>query len=90
VTLRPNAGHGLLIHVVFLDHTQRRTRVGRTHLDELSARHRDYLTTQNVHNRQTSMPPVGFEPTISAGERPQTYALDLAATVTGIGNTYHS
>ena len=26
--------------------------------------------------QQTSMPPVGFEPTISAGERPQTYALD--------------
>jgi hypothetical protein len=24
---------------------------------------------------------VGFEPTISAGERPQTYALDRAATV---------
>ena len=30
------------------------------------------------------MPPVGFEPTISAGERPKTYALDRAAT--GIGN----
>ena len=29
------------------------------------------------------MPLVGFEPTISAGERPQTYALDRAAT--GIG-----
>jgi len=29
------------------------------------------------------MPPVGFEPTISAGERPQTYALDYAATGTG-------
>jgi len=29
------------------------------------------------------MPPVGFEPTISAGERPQTYALDRAATRTG-------
>ena len=29
------------------------------------------------------MPPVGFEPTISAGERPQTYALDHAATGTG-------
>ena len=29
------------------------------------------------------MPPVGFEPTISAGERPQTYASDLAATGTG-------
>ena len=30
------------------------------------------------------MPPVGFEPTISAGERPKSYALDRAAT--GIGN----
>ena len=29
------------------------------------------------------MHPVGFEPTISAGERPQTYALDRAATGTG-------
>ena len=29
------------------------------------------------------MPPVGFEPTVSAGERPQTYALDRAATGTG-------
>ena len=30
------------------------------------------------------MPQVGFEPTISAGERPKTYALDRAATGTGI------
>ena len=30
------------------------------------------------------MPRVGFEPTISAGERPQTYALDRAATGTGV------
>ena len=68
----------------FLDHTQRRSTVGRTPLDEWSARRRDlYLTTQNTHNRQTSMPPVGFEPTISAGERPQTYALDRAGTGTG-------
>jgi len=29
------------------------------------------------------MPPVGYEPTISAGERRQTYALDRAATGTG-------
>ena len=29
------------------------------------------------------MSPVGFEPTISAGEWPQTYALDRAATGTG-------
>ena len=30
------------------------------------------------------MPPVGFEPTISAGQRPQTYVLNRAAT--GIGD----
>ena len=54
------------------------TTVGRTPLDEWSARRRDlYLTTHDTHNRQTSMPPEGFEPTISAGERPQTYALLL-------------
>jgi len=29
------------------------------------------------------MPPVEFEPTISAGQRPQTYALDRVATGTG-------
>ena len=38
-----------------------------------------YLTTYNTHNRQTSMPPVGFEPAISAGELQQTCALDRAA-----------
>ena len=69
----------------FLDHTQWRTTVSRTSLEECSARRRDlYLTTHDTHNRQTSMPPVGFEPTISAGERPQTYALDCAATGTGL------
>jgi len=63
----------------FLDHTRRRTTVGRTPLDEWSARRRHlYVTTHNTHNRQISMPPVGFEPTISAGERSQTYALDRA------------
>ena len=29
------------------------------------------------------MPAVGFEPTISTGERPKTYAVDRAATGTG-------
>ena len=67
----------------FLDHTQRRSTVGRIPLDEWSARRRNlYLTTHNTHNRQISMTPVGFEPTISAGEQPQTYALDRAATGT--------
>ena len=68
----------------FLDHTQRRTTVGRTPPDEWSARRRDYyLTTHNTHKRRTPMSPVGFEPTISAGERPQTYAIDRVATGMG-------
>jgi hypothetical protein len=36
------------------------------------------------------MPPVGFEPTISAGERPQTYALDRAAAGTGTATLFHN
>ena len=55
----------------FLDHTQRRTTVGRTPLDEWSARRRDiYLTT---HNRQTSMAPGGIRKPQSqqaSGRRP--------------------
>ena len=61
----------------FPDHTQRRTTVGRTLPDERLAHRRDlYLTTHNTHNRQTFMSPLRFEPTISAGERPQTYTLE--------------
>jgi len=45
----------------FLDHTQRRTTVGRTSLDKWSARRGDlYLTTHDTHNRKTSMVPGGI------------------------------
>jgi hypothetical protein len=68
----------------FLHHPQRRATDGSTPLDKWSARRRElYLTTHNIHNRQTSIPPVGFEHAILAGERPETYALDRAATGTG-------
>ena len=46
----------------------RHTTLGRTSLDKWSARHTD--------KRQTSMPPAGFEHTIPASQRQQTYALD--------------
>jgi hypothetical protein len=62
-----------------LDHTQTHTTFGRTPLDEGSARRRDlYLTTQTLYKRQTSIPPVGFEPTIPTCARPQIHALDRA------------
>jgi hypothetical protein len=66
--------------IVALEHTQGHTHIGgRTPLDEGSARRRDiYLTT---HKRQTSMRPAAFEPPVPASERPQTYALDCAATI---------
>ena len=52
----------------------RHATLGRTFLDKRSARHRDlYLTTHYNQNRQTTMPPSGFEPTIPASERPQTH-----------------
>jgi len=38
----------------------------------------------NTQKRQTSMPQAEFEPTIPVSERPQTHALDRAAT--GIGH----
>ena len=62
-------------------HTHTHTTLGRTPLDGWSTRRRDlYLTT---HNRQTSMPPLGFELPISAGERLQIHALERAATGSG-------
>jgi len=64
--------------------TLRHITVGRASLDEWSARRRDlYLTTHNIHQRQTSISPAGFEPTIPASERPQTHAIDRAATEIG-------
>jgi len=47
--------------------SQRHTTVGRTPLGEWSACRRDlYLPTHDTNNRHISVPPGGFEPTISA------------------------
>jgi len=71
-----------VLHLITLNDTHT---IGRTRLDEGSARRRDlYLTTHNTHKRQTSMPPEGFEPAIPASERSQTQVLDRATT--GIGD----
>ena len=54
--------------------------LGRITLDEWSARCSDlYQTTHNIHNRQTSVSLVLFEPAIPVCERPQTHALNRAA-----------
>jgi len=53
---QPPVGHELLI-IKGLTVTRRHTTVGRTPLDEWSARRRDlYLKTHNTRNRRISMP----------------------------------
>jgi hypothetical protein len=50
------------LHYRGLTFTLRHTTLGRTTLDEWSARHwTHYLSTHNTHNRQISVPPVGCE-----------------------------
>ena len=63
----------------FLDHIHGRITVGGTRVISSSQRP---LPDNTQHSQQTNInAPVGFEATISAGERPQTYALDRKATV---------
>jgi hypothetical protein len=73
---------GLLIHEVSRSHTTTSQSVGllwtsNQLVAETSTRQHTTLTT----NRHPY--PGGIRTTISAGERPQTYALDRAATGTG-------
>ena len=61
----------------------RHTILGWTTLEEWSVRRREfYLTKQNSHKRQASMPLAGLEPAIPASERPQSLALNPATTGT--------
>jgi hypothetical protein len=61
--------------------TLRQITLGRTPLHEWSVRRRDlYLTTNNTHKRETSMPPAKFKTIIPTSEWPQIHALDRAAT----------
>ena len=78
--LRPNPGHDLLIHEVS------RTRITTHHSQRDSSgwvisHTQRPLPDKLQYSKQTDIHalPAGFEPTISAGERPQTYALDCAA-----------
>ena len=49
------------LFLMFLDHTQRGTTVGRTLLDKCKARRRDlYVTTHNTHNRTNFHAPSGI------------------------------
>jgi hypothetical protein len=80
----PILGHGLSFRG-FVNTLMGHTTLGRTPLDEWSARRRNlYLTTRNTHMKQTSMTPAGFEPAIPESERPQTHSLHGAVSGTSI------
>lgn len=65
-------------HSVTHSHTHTHTYIlSRTPPDEESVRHTDLY---NTHKRQITMLSAEFEPAIPASLRPQTYAVDCAAT----------
>ena len=80
---QPLVGQSLLI-IDAQDHTQTHHTWYDSSRRVMSPRRDLYLTTHNAHKRQTSIHPAGFEPAIPASKRPQTHALDRAATRTGI------
>jgi len=68
---------------IFLDHNDAPQSVGLFYTsDQLVAETSTWQHAQNTTDKRPCLP-VGFEPTISAGDRPQTYALDRVATGTG-------
>ena len=81
LALVPNAGYGVLMHEVSRSHKKTRHSLqdqsGRRAISPTKRPLPD--NTQQSQDRQTSMPPAGFEPTNPASEQPQTYALDRAA-----------
>jgi hypothetical protein len=63
--------------------TVRHTTLNRSPLDEESAQRKGLDLTTHYTQRQISMSPVGFEHAIPTRDRPQTHALDSAATELG-------
>ena len=85
---QPPVGRGLLIHKVSRSHAtmhhSRQDSSGRVISSLLTP-----LPDSTQHPQQTNIHAlVGFEPAISADERLQTYALDHAATGTGLHIVY--
>jgi hypothetical protein len=66
LALQPRAGYGLLVYEVAWSHTTTR----HSRKDSSGRVIRSSQTHLPNNTQQTSMPPVGFEPTIAAGERP--------------------
>ena len=78
---QPPVGQGLLFHEVVRSHSTHYNRLDSSR--RVIGSSRRSLPDNTQHPNRTDMSLVGFEPTISAGDLPHTYALDRAATGTG-------
>jgi hypothetical protein len=85
---QPPVAHGLPIREVSRSHKTTHHSWWDSSRGVISSSHRPLPHKLNTHNRQISMPSVGFELIISEGERPQTHALDRAVNGTGFPNLY--
>ena len=83
-------GQGLLIVEVSRSHSNIQQIVRLLGTSDQPVAETSTCTTHNTHTRQESMPPAGIEPPIPASERPQTHALDRAATGIGLDKSEFS
>ena len=75
MALRSTEGHDLILDV-YRSHNYAPQSVGLLWTSDQLVGKSSYPTTRNIHKRQATMSPAGFEPTIPASEKPQTHALD--------------
>ena len=83
MTQQPLGGDSLLIIEASLSHSETPHTVGLLWTSDRPVAKELHPTTHNTHMRQTSMATARFEPPTPAIERPQTHALERAATGTG-------
>jgi len=84
----PLAGQGLLRIGVSRSHSDTPHSVGLLWTSDQTDAETTTCTTHSAHKRQTSMPPVRFDPAVPASKMPKTHALDRAASGIGrYGNT---
>jgi hypothetical protein len=89
VTQHPQQGLCHLLLEVSRSHSRHTTHsVGLFWTSDQSVAETSTWQHTNAHKRQTSIPPVGLEPTIPASSRPKAHALDFATI--GIGREVRS
>jgi hypothetical protein len=80
---KPLVGQGLLINKASRSYSDTPHSVGPLWMSDQPVAETSTCTTPNIYKRLTSIASVGFETAIPGNERPQTRALDRAASGTG-------